>query len=113
MLVGPNLLLAPCLVSERRDPIGKDFGHPSGATHGCDDRPKRVIARGAQADRFNHRRKLTRLLAKIKRRMRTKNVSGEEKRRRGRGIDRTAQRWSRCRERDIREENKTPERPAP
>jgi len=71
MFVGPYLLLAPGFIRHRRDVIGEDLGHARGAPHGRDHRPKRVVARGVQADWFNHTGKLTWIFAEIKREQRT------------------------------------------
>ncbi len=89
ILVRPDLLLTPCLVGQRGEVIGKNLRHPRGAAHGSNDRPKRIIARRVQADRFNHPAKLTRLIVKIKAPPRQKNAT-QKKRRYGRGTGRTA-----------------------
>ncbi len=72
ILVGSHLLFAPRLVSQRRNMIGEYLGDPRGAAHGGNDRPKRVVARSVQADRFNHGGKLNRLRCKIKHQSTTK-----------------------------------------
>lgn len=65
--VSPDLLLTPGLVRQRRDMVGENLGHPRGAAHGGDDRPKRIVARGVQADGFNHDGRLARIDTEIKR----------------------------------------------
>lgn len=88
--ISADLLLAPRFIRQGGDAIGKYLGHSSGPAHGGDNRPKRIVARGVQADGFNHAGKLARFLAKIKRQSEAK-AAAREKRRCGRGIGHTAE----------------------